>query len=380
MTAPESVPAAGTDAPAPETPEQPKPQTLAEMLTARRAELAQPSDTSLAPDTEEPETPAEPTEEAPAGEETPAAEEAETEETPEEQPEPITVELPGARPEHEPFTIEAPDEETAERLRQLVNGYQRVQETEATLLAAEREREEAQDILDGLRIDPLGTIEDSVDPQARADVVLHLLANEEVFAHAAKALEGLLDDSTRSELRAKLLDARSRMRDQSRRDVQQAREFRRAEREHVRIIEALTPEGLDDNARRLFRQDAQNDIRRQIQESGFVHPRHVPRLLLPRLRYHGMTDDQITAAMQALARGERPAGRSRTAPPTPSVKRVARPKPSIDQLRAAEKAKKAVAAPPGAGAPAPKHVTVPKGMDVKSAIEHRRRELARTPL
>lgn len=381
MTAPMAPALPGTNEPA--APINP----IEAAVTARQAELANPTPTPVAESVAVATEPAAPVEAVPPVEGEPIpevvadapAEEAQPEpETTPEEPPPVeakVVALPSSRPEEPDFELEVSDPVAHERLTQLVNMAKRTEEVFAEKREAELIRQEAQAMTDQLEVNPLGMIEDSLPPMDRAGLVCHLLADRDTLEAAKEKLEMLLDPTENPKAVAALLQLRRQHEEEARGQIALKKTVREYDAETQRLIDqVLIPDGLNDEQLHYYKIDARADIKRAIHASrnGLVEPREVPRLLAPRLRALGMTDEQIVARLQAHTRGERQPRRVTAAPVKPQAKPAATPTPpKLPSPRPI------ISAGAGLGAPQPSTTQIPKGTKLEDAITMREQQLAR---
>lgn len=319
----------------------------------------------------------------------------------------IVVKVPGRHSDDPDYEIELPHEaqEAAERLAQLRNGYLRGEEVRAAreqVLAREAALEER---MDSILVDPVGFVGQHLDPTDRAKLALHLLTDPGIRqltltlgqeqATVEELLARTLDPNDLPRLQSELRVLRADERDERRTMLEERRQIRQLANVAKSVMHALIPPTLPEEARPLFLRDAANDLllAARQSESGMVHPRDVPRLLWPRLRALGMTEEQVQAALDGLqqSHGTRPRDwqngqfRPTDAPPAsgpaaPTGPRRVPAKPTIQQLREASARRAGAAtAPPGAGAPAPVRGTLTPGVDIKAAVQEYRNRKAATP-
>src|SRR5574341_300930 len=143
----------------------------------------------------------------------------------------LIVEIPRRRQGDEPIKLAVEDKETAERLRQAINGGLRRDELKRRMEAVERQRRELEGIIDSLprdpvhfyrrkveldlleqrlEIDPIGFLVERVKPEIQVGLAKHLLAVPEVFAAVSQEIEDWRDETVRAQRLADLRAKRTR--------------------------------------------------------------------------------------------------------------------------------------------------------------------------
>jgi hypothetical protein len=302
------------------------------------------------------------TEAAPEGERAPEGAEPVSEPA----PEPLRIALPGRDGQAE-LEIEVSDEDTAERLRMLRNGYMRGEEARRQISAAQQERQQVQVLETMLREAPEMLAENM--PPAMADRLLrHLLVTR--LESVSGDVETLLTDPV---ARANAQVAAIRQTHDARATV----EARSAAERHASALfgaaEALVPEHVDDETARAFLRDAERDLMDYVAAGYALDARTVPTALARRAAQYGFASGASAPAptlgrATATARPVTGAPLARPAAGQPSV--VARPVGAVAEAlaasdpvaaaraqqariqRAAQTQQMAAAIAPGAGASA----------------------------
>lgn len=291
----------------------------------------------------------------------------------------LLVELPGRTQDGQAFQIKAPDRETAERLRQLRNGYMRGEEVRAAQLRVQGEREAIQEIETMLQADPEGFLFDKIPKERAAVVAVNLLLQDEVWKEVGPMLKELAEDDGKRELaKLGLENERLRRRDEVKEDIRQRGEMQRNAEQVRQAVALCIPDQLPPERQvELFRQlvDAVGDYADHHRMTR-IDPRAVPVILAAQLREAGI--DPVTAALTIGSRGARNgAGRGAEAPREPAPRAVARaatpPAPPTGAQRVAAAAAQASAASvPAPGAATPSAGTMsppPKGQTVQERID-----------
>lgn len=312
----------------------------------------------------------------------------------------IVVEIPNRFPGQAPLPIAVSDEATAERLRQLVNGYRRTEELSAQQAEVARTREEIDDFRTALEVDPIGIVLGGTPPEQRMTLAMALLTQNDVWeslqapvdvgnGQQVPLIEYLGDPTGRRLAAAQVEIDRRDARDLAQQRITSRRESVRTARTVEQAVRTIAPETLSDDAREVFVEDAIADVIAHLKRTrqSAIHPHDIAPLLARRLAVHGMSVDDAArrlieasaprdSAGRAASPTARPASRAAVVPgrqPTPAGGRTP------EQLRANADARRAVAAQAPAGAGAPTGATLarpPQGSGVREAIAHARQNLA----
>lgn len=339
-----------------------------------------------------------------AGDQTPqSAEPTQTQEGQEAAPQPeearaeppegelVTVSLPGRRPEDPDEVYEVP-RELAESINRLRNGYMRREEFNRQMADVRAAREELQYVEQRLRHDPENFLIEHIPVERRANVVKHLLADEEVWNAVVEELARW--DQNELERRAAWAELHAARMRQSREAEAAIAAERAAAENALQIREAirdLTPDSMDPQRADLFFRYAIRDLQQYVNEHGInrLDPAEVPVLLhrlgtlqafgiplptSPAPQANGRVSGQ-TAAVQPSA--VRPTVR----PSGPAGSQVATAVPAQDpgavfRQQVERRAAASAVAPMGVGA-APARPRPPDGQTVKDRIKWAREHLAR---
>lgn len=289
----------------------------------------------------------------------------------------LIVALPGRRPEDGDVELVAADKETAERLRQLRNGFTRGEEARAMIADAQAQMQEVNAFATALDVDPIGVIEQrQYAPEQRANLVLSMLTQPEVYAMVKDILPMLADPKEFRYVAAEVENDRNKQRTEATTRIETQRAVQANVQEVSAAIDALIPDGLSEIQRQVFIQDARADVGRFANARGLLtlDPVALPQVLAARLQAHGMDTAAAHARLARVQPGAsapvRPATRS-AAPPAPAAPAAA-PAPAgrtAEEIRAAADKRRQVAAigPQGAGAPAMTTQKPPAGATLKEA-------------
>lgn len=145
----------------------------------------------------------------------------------------LVVAIPGRRPDDAPINLVVPDQEVADRVRQVVRSGVRRDDYHRAMTALERQREELQETIDSLprdpvdfyrrkleldrveqrlETDPIGFLLERVRPEIQVDLAKHLLSVPEVLAAVQRELEDWRDETVRAERLAELRGKHARER------------------------------------------------------------------------------------------------------------------------------------------------------------------------
>lgn len=312
-----------------------------------------------------------------AAEETPSEEEPDVEEPSSEESD-LVVELPGRQPD-ETFKIEAADEETAERLRQLSNDAMRRQEFKRQKDSLDEERREFREVTTAFKADPAAFLAEQVeDPEIRKRTVLRLLGeNEEVFNEVQSTLRqwDMNPDKKRADLAEMDKEARDRREDTTREErVREA--ARKGATQARRHIESIVNEaGLRGETAKRFFQDAMQDVGTAMAQAGrFEISQDEARKVLEAsgtLEAFGVSPGDSgdrTSSRPGASEGSASDRRVRAVEPDSEAARKAR-RAGEEMKEEAESRRAAAATPHGAGASAAQQVTPPEGQGVEERIE-----------
>lgn len=377
----------GSAAPAPETgtpaaaPEAPAPQGTQGAVEAARQRLEQeqplvPEGEAGQPDpnAEGDQPPAEGDQSAaegeqPTGEEPPAGEEPPPEgEEPvaEEETETRTITLDGLEERGEqPIELEAPDEESFNRLNRLQNEAQIGRQVKQERRQLQRSQQELMEVEDMIAVDPTGFVLERVPETVRTEVAMQILFQPQVLEaieqrlSSNEAIQELLGEEAEDgrvglggvlgnrlalrTLRAELEAGRLKMQGELRTQHETRRAMQQNAESVAGEIDRLIPETVTGEQRELLFRDALRDVKERITRLGLqkIDPQDVALIVSDRFRRQGI---------DLSANGSR--GRTGPAPGQPAAPRGK----TAEQLKREREIKRAAAAtaPPGAGAPAAK--------------------------
>lgn len=275
----------------------------------------------------------------------------------------LTVELPGRREGDEVYSITVDNPETADRLRQLANGYMRGEQVRQERAALETEvrtyREEREHFEDLVATDPVGLLSETLEPPMQAQVALSLLAMEGVLESlpADVSLEDLTDPDRLEQLRLRLENQRFRMQTA----LQQRNELRKKANENAAAIrstlERMIEAGNLGDRGDTFISHAIADIRDYAEKTNtqYIDPNTLPIMLAQRLREYGLNPVEIASALMEAGEERPVANRGRASVSgtngRPPKGAPASPQKTATQFVAQAQARKKVAATVPAGAP-----------------------------
>lgn len=281
-----------------------------------------------------------------------------------------TVSLPGREPDADDVEIEVDDEETAERLNQMRNGFMRgeaVRKREGELQVVQNE---LQGISEQFEVDPAGFVIEYVEEADLPQTALALLVTPGVWKKLEAVVDKLIGDpkelrtlqaeakASRLETVAKLTKSREARAEQSK-NGQQLKD----------AIDLIVPETLEGNKRAVLLQDLTRDVvehidRNKLQTLGV---KDLPTIVAARLEANGI--DPLEAR-KAIKDGARSRGKL-------STKKGPKKKPkSGRELVKASKKRRSAAAAPGPGkksAPAQPN-KLPAGQTIKERLALVRKE------
>jgi hypothetical protein len=417
--APSGSPAAPARTEAPAAPQGPVESPLKQAIRERREALEQKAGKEQPPETSAPKPeaaagaeagkppaedapPEHPDAEAPAREEAaPAESEAEHQGAEEGQPAPegerpeeeagggeaIVVQLPAREPgargvNGEPYEIEVGDQQTADAIRYLVNGFVRGEKVREEREAIRRQAAQIEDIRQAADIDPIGFVLEILPESSKKAAARALLTDPEVWKAVNEELGELLEDPDKLRLvRAEIQNERYQLRD--RRQQAHARR-RQAEAQAERVmggIEKLVPPKMTEEQADLFIEDALRDLQAYMerQKVEVVELHDLPMILTNRLRAHGIDPMAAAGRLAQQDRSERETdGGARRTASAPTAGKGRQPKPE-DFTRGAEARRRAAAIPPaGAGAGVTEQARPPKGATLKEAFKWARARIKGT--
>lgn len=294
---------------------------------------------------------------------------------------PLVVEVPGRREGDAFVPIEVKTPEEAERLRQLVNGYNRGFELHQRAALIEQDRESLALIEARLELDPEGFLFENIPRDRAADVALQVLLEPEVWASVSDIIAELAEsDDKREFVRVSLENQRLKNQQTTEQRMTERQEAARSAQDIKQVCAQLVPQHLSKQDQITFYQTLQQTVADHADRMGLSHldPRDVPLIVSQRLRAIGV--DPVEAASRLFTRPNgAPAknGRTPAAAPPP---RPAQPKsPTGPQLLQAKDKLRlaATGVPAGAGAPSSAALPPPpSGQTLEQRIEWARRNLS----
>jgi hypothetical protein len=325
--------------------------------------------------------------EAEEGAEEEAPEEAapEGEEAAEAETEGLVVKLPGRRPGDPELEIEVSDQESADRLRQMSNGYMRGEEVRQAQEAILQDRQEREQFKDMVRTDPIGFMVENLDPDIQAETALYLLTQPDIWQKVLPDLKVILTNPSalrvaQSDLKARRFEIKEQLieRNEARAQV---RETTRVMTEQVR---ALIPADLPAHEADALLGGCLTDLAQAVQRGvlASTDSQDLVVILARRLAHHGI--DPVVAAARLAAGGKTTAPKNGQAPrkapfaAAPAAPAVPKVKVTAQRLKEQQRIKAAagMASPPGSVNPSSAASLVPKGTGVKGAIAAARARLA----
>jgi hypothetical protein len=264
------------------------------------------------------------------------------------------VEVPGRRPEDPPDIYEAATPEQAERLRQLVNGYQRADAIKQQEFRIRADREQLNEIAARMEFDPEGFLFDQIPQERAASVALQVLLQPEVWGQVNDVLLELLESDDKRELvRVSLENQRLKNKESAQTAMATQRES--AQNAHLvkQAIAMMIPDTLPEDQQVALYRACQQDVVAYAERLRLdtMDPRDVPLVIAQRLRAGGVDPVQAASLLHRQAAGQPSSGTVKGRAPVNG--RPAAPAPSGKDFVAANAAARAAAtvAPAGAGAP-----------------------------
>ncbi len=281
-----------------------------------------------------------------------------------------TVKLPSREADGEDFEIEVDDEETAERLNQMRNGFMRGEEHREKETNLQVRENELAGISESFEVDPAGFLMEYVDTKDLPQVALALLVHEGVWEKLESVVDKLIGDP--KELRTLQAEAKA-SRLETVAELKKTRESRAEQSKNGQqlrdAIDLIIPESMASATRTQLTQDLTRDLVEHIQRNKLqtLEVKDIPTIVAARLETNGI--DPLDART-AIKDGARSRGRLSTKK-GPKKK----PKSGKELVKASAKRRK-VAAAPGAGkATAPTQPTkLPAGQTIKERLALVRKE------
>jgi hypothetical protein len=273
---------------------------------------------------------------------------------------PFTVTLQGMELKGEqPIELEAPDEETFNRLNRLQNEATLGRQVKDERRGIQQQRAELSEVEDMIAIDPTGFVMEHVPEKVRIDIAMQMFFEpgvlEAVQANLAERLkdtgfegglaEILGDPNALRTLRAELKTSRLELKEQLRAQNEERKAMTANAERVAGEIDRLIPVAITGEKRELLFRDALRDVKERCQRLGLkqIDPQDVQLIVSDRFRRQGI--DLTAAGNGDAGKGPAPAG----AAAAPKGRTAEEFQQARDVRRAA-----AATAPAGAGAPAAK--------------------------
>lgn len=285
----------------------------------------------------------------------------------------LVIELEARLPNGQPIVINAPDPETYEALQRLQNGYMRGEQARAVQSEAREVLDEFEEFREGLRLDPVSTIESGLSVDQAEMLARSLLTHPALLPRLMADLEAIAtnDPEQVERIRERAEAQRLKLKDQARGELEGQRAVRQNARDIQSVIGRLVPQTFTDEQREFFYRDARYDIQewQQRNRQQIVPPNLVAQILAPRLKLYGA--EPATRRGRAAAQASTvPASPAAAAAPAGAPRTASSARP-VERVKAqAERRQLAAAAMPGAqsvGRPNPLD-SIPPDADVKTAI------------
>lgn len=294
---------------------------------------------------------------------------------------PLVVEVPGRREGDAFVPVEVKTPEEAERLRQLVNGYNRGFELHQRAALIEQDRESLALIEARLELDPEGFLFENIPRDRAADVALQVLLEPEVWASVSDIIAELAEsDDKREFVRVSLENQRLKNQQTTEQRMTERQEAARSAQDIKQVCAQLVPQHLSKQDQIVFYQTLQQTVADHADRMGLSHldPRDVPLIVSQRLRAIGV--DPVEAASRLFTRPNRAPAKNGRTPAAAPLPRPAQPKsPTGPQLLQAKDKLRlaATGVPAGAGAPSSAALPPPpSGQTLEQRIEWARRNLS----
>ena len=291
-------------------------------------------------------------------------EEEEKEEKEEEEAKPITVKVPGREVDDEDIEIEVDDQELADRINHLKNGFMHGVDFRKRSLELDASESAMEELSDAFEIDPAGFVMQWVEEKDLPQVVLALLTQKPVWDALAETVDKLFGDAgelrtLQAESKAARLEAKSSL---EKRSTQRKADATRS-RELSEAIDLMVPESMAEKAREQLVMDLTRDTTDHISRNklGEFAVKDLVPLLAARLETNGI--DPLDAR-KAIQNGSRSRGKI-------STKKGPKKKPKTGQelAKASAKRKKVAAAPgPGKKAAPAQPTKLPAGQTIQERI------------
>lgn len=265
--------------------------------------------------------------------------------------------LPGRRPGQE-FQLQVDDPETAERLRQLTNGYMAGEAVRAAHADIEQKYQQLELAQDTIAEDPAGfwlsNLPQRSDLQAHA--ALSLLVQPEVWKLVAPRLTKMVSDPSALEAETtKVKVERYEMRDTLRDAAAERREVQRNLQQIQGTLGQLMPTDFSERQQSAFWRDSMTELQRyaEVHDLNTIPVADMPVILARVMQQHGINPVEAAARIgKGGTRSRAPQPGERSTPKNGAPKKNGQ-RPSGKQFVEGQQRRAAAArvAPAGAGAP-----------------------------
>jgi len=292
----------------------------------------------------------------------------------EKEEEEITVSIPGRGPDDDDLEIVVDDQETAERLNQLKNGFMRGEAYRTGLSEIQAAQEELYEIEEQFGVDPAGFVLEHIEEKHLPQVALALMTAPGAWDALKETVQELLEEP--SALRTLQAEAKA-ARFETREALQKARANRTAQNKNAATlregIERMIPDEMEEGRRTRLLADVTRDVVDHINRHKLLtlEAKDLPTIVAERLELNGI--DPLDARKALKDNGQRLRGK-----PSTRKKSKAKPKTGKQLVKASKKRKKVAAAPgPGKHAAPTEASKLPPGQNLKQRVEEvRKRGLA----
>lgn len=277
---------------------------------------------------------------------------------------PITVKVPGRQPDDEDIELEVEDQETAERIQHMMNGFMRGEEVREREVAMNASEDSMAELSQAFEVDPAGFVMEYAEKDELPQVALALLTIPEVWSEVSAQVDKLFTNegelrTLQAEVKANRLEAKDKL---TKRSVER-KENAENGRKLATAIDLMVPESMTDSRRDQLIADLTRDTTDHISRNklGSLDVKDLVPILASRLETNGI--DPLDAR-KAIQNGSRSRGKI-------STKKGLKKKPKTGQelAKASAKRKGAAAAPgPGKKAAPVQPTKLPAGQTIKERI------------
>ena len=282
----------------------------------------------------------------------------------------ITVKVPGRQPDDEDIEIEVDDQELAERINHLKNGFMRGEEVRTRTIQLDASEDAMEEISESFEVDPAAFVLKYTDDDQLPAVVMSLLSEKGVWDNLKPQIDRLFADP--NELRTVQAESKA-ARLESAQKLTKRIENRKANAknsEELRdAIDLMVPEKMAEKTRDQLIADLTRDTVEHISRNklGSLDVKDLVTILASRLETSGI--DPLEAR-KAIQNGSRSRGKISTKK-GPKKK----PKSGHELVKASAKRKRVAAAPgPGKKAAPTQPTKLPAGQTIEERIAAARKE------